>query len=197
MRRCAGPCGSQGDGEGTDPSVRGDTLGWCHPQKCPSSEEGRSCLPCLQQSPAAPSPAAGSAAREPSSPTAPLHFQRQKKPLGAQLHPYLSAAISWCRFSSKPTASRSHAPGSGHHHFTSISSPGTQESSWQLTKRRVTYSLGWALPFTQEGLTPVGMDTPARACCHFWAYPDLTRKKRKKKTTLAVPYSTLQSRMSA
>lgn len=123
----------------------------------------RNALPWEGRSPAALSPAAGCATSEPSSPTAPLHFQKHKKPLGTQLHPYLSAVISSCGSSSKPTASCSHAPASGHHHFTSISSPGTQESCWQLTRRRVAHSLGSSLPFTQGGLTPVGMGIPARA----------------------------------
>jgi len=155
-----------GGWRGDSPSVPEDGWSLCHPQKCPSSGEGRSHLPHLQQSPAPLSPAAGCTARKPSSPTALLHFQRHKELLGTQLHPYLSAAISWCRFSSKPTASCSHTPASRHHHLTSISSPGTQERSWQLTKRRVTRSLGWSLPVTPGGPTPVGMGIPTRAWCH-------------------------------
>lgn len=162
MWYCTGPCGSQGMERGQPPPYRVTPRVGVSPRNA-LPREGRRCPPRLQQSPATPNPAAGCAAREPSSPRALPHFQRHKKPLGSQLYPYLSAVISCCRFSSKPTASCSHAPASGHHHLTSTSSPSTQESSWQLTRRRVTPSLGWSLFFTQRGLTPVGVGILTRA----------------------------------
>lgn len=155
-----GPCSSQGL-QGTAPSVQEGALGWCQPQN--DLPRGRK---ELRPMPAAPSRAAGCTARAPSSPTALLRFQRHKKLLGTQLHPHLSAVISFCTFSSKPTAFSSHAPAGGHYHFTSISSHSTQEISRQLTERRVTRSLGWSLPFTQGGLSPVGMGIPSRVWCH-------------------------------
>lgn len=114
-----------------------------------------------------PMPAAeprGAAGELPSTTTF-LCFQRHKKPLGTQLHPYLSAVISWYGFSSKPRASSFHTPARGHHNLMSISSPGTQKKTiWQLAKRKVTCFLGWSLPFTQQGLTdPVGLSIPTRS----------------------------------